>query len=132
MKRKGAGAVLQPLTKQEWQKIGQGLLVLLLVVAVGIGLVGRQLAALTWRHEDAWACRMGRTAAGDYQFCWLGQRYQLPAQYPLGEIQANRRLISLRTDGQTWQVPLYWEWDCRAELAQLAQQRQRLLAEYFK
>lgn len=99
--------------------IGRGLLILVIVIALGLSAAEQQLNTLTQRQEFVRFLAMNRNNEGVYTLEVLGTSYTVSAVYEVAEIRNQDNSISILTPFAAWIIPKYLYIDCRKELAWL-------------
>jgi coenzyme F420-reducing hydrogenase beta subunit len=100
--------------------IGRGLLILVVVIALGLSVAEQQLSTLTQRQEFVRILAMNRNDEGVYTLEVLGTSCSISAVYEVAEISNQDNSVSILTPLATWIIPKYLYIDCRKELAWLA------------
>lgn len=106
--------------------IGRGLLILVVVIALGLSVAEQQLNTLTQRQEYVRFFDINRNHEGVYTLQAFGSVYRISATYPVAEIKNRDTSVSIDTSLVSWTIPKYLYIDCRKELAWLSLQIKQL------
>lgn len=99
--------------------IGRGLLILVVVIALGLSAAEQQLNTLTQRQEYVRILAANRNNEGVYTLEVLGTSYRVSAMYEVAEIRNQENSVNILTPFATWIIPKYLYIDCHKELAWL-------------
>ncbi len=109
----------------------RGLMILVVVIALGLSVAERQLNTLTQRQEFVRILDISRNHEGIYTMEILGSDCSISAVYAVAEIKNQNAGVSIKTSLGTWTVPKYLYIDCRKEFAWLTS-KMRYLENYLK
>ena len=106
--------------------IVRGLMILVVVIALGLSVAEQQLNTLTQRQEFVRIFDISRNHEGVYTMEVLGSGCSISAVYAIAEIKNQDASVSIKTPLITWTVPKYLYIDCRKELAWLTSKMKHL------
>ncbi len=109
----------------------RGLIILVVVIALGLSVAEQQLNTLTQRQEFVRIFDISRNREGVYTMEVLGSDCSISAVYAIAEIKNQDASVTIKTPLITWTVPKYLYIDCRKELAWLTS-KMKYLEKYLK
>ncbi|EIW17193.1 MULTISPECIES: hypothetical protein [Pelosinus] len=109
----------------------RGLMILVVVIALGLSVAEQQLNTLTQRQEFVRIFDISRNREGVYTMEVLGSDCSISAVYAIAEIKNQDASVTIKTPLITWTVPKYLYIDCRKELAWLTSKK-KYLEKYLK
>ncbi len=109
----------------------RGLMILVVVIALGLSVAEQQLNTLTQRQEFVRIFDISRNREGVYTMEVLGSDCSISAVYAIAEIKNQDASVTIKTPLITWTVPKYLYIDCRKELAWLTA-KMKYLEKYLK
>ncbi|SFL32103.1 hypothetical protein [Pelosinus propionicus] len=111
--------------------IVRGLMILVVVIALGLSVAEQQLNTLTQRQERMRIIDVSRNHEGVYTMEVFGSDCSISAMYTIAEIKNQDANINIKTPLVTWTIPKYLYIDCRKELAWLTL-KMKYLEKYIK
>jgi hypothetical protein len=106
--------------------IARGLIILVVVIALGLSVAEQQLNTLTQRQEFVRIFDINRNREGVYTMEVLGSDCSISAVYAIAEIKNQDASVSIKAPLVTWTIPKYLYIDCRKELAWLTSKMKHL------
>ncbi|MDR3565216.1 MAG: hypothetical protein P4N59_27785 [Negativicutes bacterium] len=113
--------------------LGRGLIVLLVVIALGVAIAEKQLNNLTQRQEHLQTASIRRdAAAGTYGLSLLGNDFRFKAIYPVAGLSNTKDSFTLSVGERRWTIPTVIYADLDEIEYWLQVWRRQFVAEVFK